>query len=117
MKHVEQGEKADALDGLASLLADCRDLHYLVMAKEDDKQDRENDQPREKATTPASRADLLALQKQVEQLCITTQDATPPKPNERNLRGEVASLKEAVTNLIRTIKNDREPQRIAMERM
>ena len=118
MVFVENGEKREALAALATLRADLRELHRLLVVKEDEQKARDNDSSKEKTAAPASRADFLALQKQIEQLCdASKQDATPPAATEDDLRAEVASLKKAVAKLSTTVKEDKEAQRVALKRV
>lgn len=128
---LEDGEKHGALTLLASLRTDFLAFCNLVKvghndeqvcdndpSKEDRNQSHGNDPSKEKATAPASRADILALQKQIEQLCnASKQDATSPETTENDLRAEVASLKETVAELGATVKKDKDEQRVALERV
>lgn len=118
MVFVENGEKRDALAALATLRADLRELHQLLIVKEDEQKAGDNDPSKERATAPASRDDLIALQRQIEQLCdASKQDTTPPAATENDLRAEVASLKKAVAQLSTTVKDDKEAHRVALERL
>ena len=90
MVFVERGEKQPAFDALATLRADLKKFHQLLLAKEDEQKARDNDPAKENATAPASSAELLALQKQVEQLCNASKRSATA---EIDLRAEVAQMK------------------------
>ena len=114
---LENGEKHGVLKLLASLRLDFLEFRNLVIAHNDE-QVRNNDPSKEKPTAPASRADVLALQKQIEQLCdASKQNATPPDTTQNDMRAELALLKKDVAELGTTVKNDKEAQQIAMQRV